>query len=116
MLENLSFGLKVTIIAMLIVLMALLVVQIMIKLQSFIFRTNKKGVKAAEKPSVPLPTNIALQESNITITDSREKEEEVVAAIMAAISSISGVPTSLLEIKSIKRIAREDLNWRRQSL
>lgn len=113
-LENLSFALGVAVISMIIVFGVLLALMLIIKLQSFLLGGDyKKKPTISEKPKeVP----VAVKEVDNTVqTVDVNKEYELVAAIMAALSAHTGKSLDELNIKSIKRV-NNNSSWRSASI
>lgn len=108
-LEKFIFAVGVLVVAMLIVFVVLIILMFIIKFQNSIFeKRNAKNVKK-EKP-----------EDTVIVTKVEENEEvelqddsEIVAAIIGALSLQLDVPTSGLNIRSIKRVSNS--NWNNNS-
>ncbi len=113
-LENLSFALGVAVTSMIIVFGVLLILMLVIKLQSFLLGGDyKKKPRINEEPKeVP----VAVKEVDNTVqTVDVNKEYELVAAIMAALSVHTGKSLDELNIKSIKRV-NNNSSWRSASI
>lgn len=113
-LENLSFALGVAVTSMIIVFGVLLALMLIIKLQSFLLGGDykKKPTISEETKEVP----VAVKEVDNTVqTVDVNKEYELVAAIMAALSAHTGKSLDELNIKSIKRV-NNNSSWRSASI
>ena len=108
-LEKFIFAVGVSVVAMLIVFVVLIILMFIIKFQNSIFeKRNAKNIEK-EKP-----------EDTVIVTKVEESEEvelqddsEIVAAIIGALSLQLDVPTSGLNIRSIKRVSNS--NWNNNS-
>ncbi|GAA0127110.1 OadG family protein [Clostridium sp. ATCC 25772] len=108
-LEKFIFAVGVSVVAMLIVFAVLIILMFIIKFQNSIFeKRNAKNIEK-EKP-----------EDTVIVTKVEESEEvelqddsEIVAAIIGALSLQLDVPTSGLNIRSIKRVSNS--NWNNNS-
>lgn len=114
-LENVTFALGVSATAMIIVFGVLLVLMFIIKFQSFLLgRDYNKSSKANEKPK-EVPVAIEKEDAEAMQTVDLNKEYELVAAIMAALSAHTGKSLDELNIKSIKRV-NNNSSWRSASI
>lgn len=113
-LENLSFALGVAVTSMIIVFGVLLVLMLVIKLQSFLLGGDYKKKPRINEKSKEVP--VAVKEVDNTVqTVDVNKEYELVAAIMAALSAHTGKSLDELNIKSIKRV-NNNSSWRSASI
>jgi sodium pump decarboxylase gamma subunit len=110
--EKFSFVSNVSLVAMLIVFAILVILMFIIKLQSSLLK-NMKREPVAEKPQVV--ENKAKVEDALEVVDIN-REHEIVASIMAALSAHLGKPIDGLNIKSIKRINNVNSNWQKTSI
>ena len=94
-------ALSTTVIAMTIVFALLIVLQYIIKIQSFILSFGAKKDK-------PHNLEVIDEEEYEEIEDKSQDDLEVVAVIAAALSAYLDIPESNLKIKSIKRVSS---NW-----
>ncbi|NEU05666.1 OadG family protein [Clostridium senegalense] len=108
-LEKFIFAVGVSVVAMLIVFAVLIILMFIIKFQNSIF--EKRSAKNIEKEK---------PEDTVIVTKVEENEEvelqddsEIVAAIIGALSLQLDVPTSGLNIRSIKRVSNS--NWNNNS-
>jgi hypothetical protein len=78
---------------------------------------KSKGIEEKGKENQKEQAQIS-EETSVTKADSNqlEKDAELVAAIMGALSAYLDVPASRLKIKSIKRSDGNSSNWRRVAL
>lgn len=108
--DKLFFALGVSSVAMIIVFSVLVILMLLIKAESFIFTLNK----SKDKDIIEKSTIINEEEKVEDLVDeiNINKDLEVVAVITSALSAYLDVPTSQLNIKSIKRINRSS-NWNR---
>jgi len=113
-LENLSFALGVAVTSMIIVFGVLLVLMLVIKLQSFLLGGDYKKKPRINEKSKEVP--VAVKEvDNAVQTVDVNKEYELAAAIMAALSAHTGKSLDELNIKSIKRV-NNNSSWRSASI
>jgi len=113
-LENLSFALGVAVTSMIIVFGVLLVLMLVIKLQSFLLGGDYKKKPRINEKSKEVP--VAVKEvDNAMQTVDVNKEYELAAAIMAALSAHTGKSLDELNIKSIKRV-NNNSSWRSASI
>lgn len=113
-LDNLSFALGVSAIAMIIVFGVLIALMLIIKLQSFLLGRDYK--KKSNTNDEPKDESITVSEVDNTVQAvDINKEYELVAAIMASLSAHTGKPLDELNIKSIKRI-NNNSSWRSASI
>lgn len=110
--DKLLEGLLVTGFSMFIVFAVLIILQYIIKLQTFLLKGagNKKNAGTTNK----IESNEEHVHGESALNGEEENEEEIVAVIMAAISAQAGVPISQLRIRSIKRA--EGSSWRKSAL
>ncbi|MGL4731974.1 MAG: OadG family protein [Clostridium sp.] len=105
--DKLIFALGVAVVAMLIVFSVLVILNFIIRFQSYIFekinKTKKKDEKVEEKPK-DICTVTEVEE--VTVQD----DAEIVAAIIGALSLQLDVPASGLNIRSIKRVSNSSWN------
>ena len=100
-------ALSTTFVAMAIVFALLIILQYIIRLQSFIISTiAKKSVNH----KVDNKVDIILKEKEEIVEVQPEDDLEVVAVIAAILATYLDVPQSNLKIKSIKRISN-NLGW-----
>ncbi|MBU3129195.1 OadG family protein [Clostridium tagluense] len=90
-------ALSTTFVAMTIVFALLIILQYIIKLQSFI-------INFASKKSVNNKVDISYKEAEEIVEVQPKDDLEVVAVIAAALATYLDIPQSNLKIKSIKRI------------
>ncbi|MBU3145870.1 OadG family protein [Clostridium sp. CF012] len=105
---KLSFldALSTTFVAMTIVFVLLIILQYIIRLQSFIINTMAKKT-VNHKVDI-----IHKEKEEIDEVESElEDDLEVVAVIAAVLAAYLDVPQSNLKIKSIKRINNNNLGW-----
>ncbi|WP_291560638.1 MULTISPECIES: OadG family protein [unclassified Clostridium] len=105
--EKLSLidALGVSAVAMIIVFAVLVILMYIIKFQSFLLKDKKKKIEPVkEEIFEPL-----VQE--VETIENPQDDLELVAVIMATLSAHLNVPTSGLNIKSIKRINSGNANW-----
>ncbi|WP_138203418.1 OadG family protein [Haloimpatiens lingqiaonensis] len=104
---NFVGSLEVTLFAMLVVFSVLVFIALIIKIQTFLLSKaektlkNKNGKKDLEIEKKE--TMIEKHQEEISVS-SEDADLEVVAAIMAALSSYMDVPSENLVIKNIKRL------------
>lgn len=110
MLEKLELGLLVTVFAMLIVFAVLYVIQLVIKIQTYLLKDVGEHKKENTVINVIPKEEMVIQEVKPV-----ENDLEVVAAIMAALSAYTGKSSDELNIRSIKRV-NANSNWRSSSL
>ncbi|MFD3155557.1 OadG family protein [Haloimpatiens sp. FM7330] len=96
-------GLEITIFSMLLVFTVLVCIALIINIQTFILRDKKKEIKADKSDLKVIEKPEVIEE--------QDNELEIVAAIMAALSTCSDVPSDRLQIKSIRRL-NNGSNWR----
>lgn len=94
-------ALSTTVIAMTIVFSLLIVLQYIIRFQSFVLSFGPKKAK-------PQKVEVINKDEHEEMEDESEDDLEVVAVIAAALSAYLDIPESNLKIKSIKRVSS---NW-----
>lgn len=114
-LENLTFALGVSATAMIIVFGVLLVLMYIIKLQSFLLGKDYKKSPKTNEESKEVPVAIEKENTDTVQMVDLNKEYELVAAIMAALSTHTGKSLDELNIKSIKRV-NNNSSWRSASI
>ncbi|GAA0123886.1 MAG: OadG family protein [Clostridium argentinense] len=98
-------ALGVSAVAMIIVFAVLVILMYLIKFQSFLLRDKKKNIEPVKEE------NPELVSDQIEIIEDPQDDLELVAVIMATLSTHLNVPTSELNIKSIKRVNNGNTNW-----
>ena len=103
--EALGKGLEVTGLGLLIVFAVLVILMIVLCLFKVIFykEKQKKAEVKVQSPVSEVKTNVAVEQE--------QDDSELVAIFAAAISCMSGIPTTNLKIKSYKRVDKS--NWKR---
>lgn len=109
--EKLAFSLNVSVVAMIIVFSILVILMFVIMIQSRLLRVKK------QEPVIEHKDKVAIKKSEeaVKVVDIN-KDYEVVAAIMAALSAHLGKPIEGLHIKSIKRLSNGNSNWQKSSI
>lgn len=103
-------SLNVTVISMSIVFILLTFLMVVINLQSYLLKERKKKSVSDKVQSQPIEEEVVYEE------EVNDNELEVVAAIMATLSTYMDVPQDKLAIKSIKRINGSNSNWSNASM
>lgn len=98
-------ALGISAVAMIIVFAVLVILMYMIKFQSFLLRDRKKKIEPVKEDTLESPLQ------DVEIIENTQDDLELVAVIMAALSAHLNVPTSELNIKSIKRVNNGNSNW-----
>ncbi|WP_291571045.1 OadG family protein [Clostridium sp. UBA4548] len=111
--SKLASSLNVSFVAMAIVFGILIILWFVIKSQSFLLG-GKKGSQVEERVDLNEVKQGSIEEV-LQIIDIN-KDYEIVAAIMAALSAELGTPISGLNIKSIKRVDTLNSNWQKTSI
>lgn len=114
---GISDALKVTAVSMLLVFILLAFLMVVIYLQSYLIKTfsNMKESKIKNKTEPVKLDEVDITEEAVEQV-SEDDEIEVVAAIMAALSTYMDVPQEKLAIKSIKRLNANNSSWGSKSL
>lgn len=106
-------SLNVSFVAMIIVFAILIILWFVIRTQSFLLGGRKdSNEEKSESLNVMKEEKV---EEVLEVID-MSKEYEIVAAIIAALSAELDVPTSGLNIKSIKRVNTLSSNWQKTSI
>ncbi len=94
-------ALNTSLVAMIIVFSLLVILQYIIKFQSFVLNFRSKKIQTHK-------LDIIEEEEEQEVQEEPQDDLEVVAVIAAALSAYLDIPESNLKIKSIKRV---DNNW-----
>ncbi|SHJ70304.1 Oxaloacetate decarboxylase, gamma chain [Clostridium amylolyticum] len=117
-------GLAVTLFAMAIVFMVLTVLLLLIKLQTYIFSKIEEVNKKQEhhEKAIEITNNMGLEKNKDAAIETQKNvqkdiynNEEIVAAIMAALSIYTEDDKVQFKIRSIRRV-EEDTNWAKANL
>jgi len=109
--EKFTFTFNVSLVSMIIVFAILVLLMVVIMLQSRILKVKKQEPVIEHKNEMPIKKS----EEAVKVIDIN-KDYEVVAAIMAALSAHLGKPIEGLQIKSIKRLNNGNSNWQKSSI
>lgn len=109
--EKFAFTFNVSLVSMIIVFSILVLLMLVIMLQSRILKSRTQEAVIEHKNEI----TIKKSEEPVKVIDVN-KEYEVVAAIMAALSAHLGKPIEGLHIKSIKRLNNGNSNWQKSSI
>ncbi len=116
MAQLLGEGLEITLFAMAIVFAVLIVLMFIIKIQTSIFSNFNKEDKNIEKSNEHEKLEVKDSLSQSSNYENLIKDEEIVGAIMAALSAYCEEEGTKFRIKNIKRVSENDSNWRRAGL
>ncbi|MBU5592085.1 OadG family protein [Clostridium sp. MSJ-4] len=105
-------GLRITGFSMAIVFTVLIVIMFLIKIETLLLSKERKN-KQADEGNI---TNTEIITKKEEVIEEEDKDEELVAVIMAAISSFMDNEGMEFKIKSIKRINNSDSAWRRAGM
>jgi glutaconyl-CoA/methylmalonyl-CoA decarboxylase subunit delta len=109
--ERIGYGLGVTVFSMSFVFIVLVMLMFVLKLQGFIFRDRPNKILGDEKKNDVITEIKDLQVE--VVEKNYASEEEIAAAIVAAICTYSNVSSDEFIIKSIRRVSGNDSNWRK---
>jgi glutaconyl-CoA/methylmalonyl-CoA decarboxylase subunit delta len=122
LISRLEFGFLITVFSMAIVFSVLIVLMYIIRLQTFVLNKGWKKPKAQKK------NDVIVEKKDIPVVEKRDTpvlespqidysaDEEIAAAIVAAICAYTNQASNDFRITGIKRVSGNDSSWRKAGI